>query len=204
MGEYDEYFVSSTPPNPVHPETRQPMSSFAWVQYQFCVVGEEHGRVPDATWLEPNIVVRSGAGGSSDEDVYRSAAGRPHRDVFDEYLLFLSTDPNNMADLGGEVEFWMGDESHAIAQSTAVFAPRDVWHGPLIFRRVDCPFVFVAQANTLGYSHFGYSQEPIWNREPPVFDEIAQVTLGGKTYQVTASFMVHMAYMMKQYEDATT
>ncbi len=103
MGKCDTYFISNTPPNPVHPETRQRVSRFAWVQYPFCVVDEEQGRAPGA--------------------------------------------------------------------------------------------------NTLGYSHFGYSEDPIWNQDAPMLDEIACVTPKGKIYQVTASLMEHMAYMMKQYED---
>jgi hypothetical protein len=200
MGKYDKYFITDTPPNPVHPETRQRDSKYPWVQYPFCVVDEEHGRVPGATWLEPNIVIRPDNIDTSEQAVHQGS-GRPHRHIYDEYLMFLSLDPNNMAELGGEVELWMEDEKHLITKSTAVFIPKGTWHTPMIFRRVDRPFLFIAQANTLSYSHFAYTEDPKWNQDQPVLDEIVHVNLGGKKYQITASFMEHMAYMMNKYEE---
>jgi hypothetical protein len=197
MGKYDRYFISNTPPNPVHPQTRDKISNFAWVQYPFCVVDEEHGRVPGATWLEPNIVVRPDKLGA-DQGAHQGS-GRPHRHIYDEYLLFLSTDPNDMENLGGEVEFWMGGEKHLITKSTAVFVPKGIWHAPLIMRKVDRPYIFIAKADTLSYSHFAYSEDPAYKDEP-VLDDLAEVTLGGKKYQVTASFMEHMAYLMDKYK----
>ncbi len=198
MGKYDRYFITDTPPNPVHPETRNKISNFAWVQYPFCVVDEEHGRVPGAFWLEPNIVVRPDKIGE-DQGAHQGS-GRPHRHIYDEYLLFLSLDPNNMGDLGGEVELWMDDEKHMITRSTAVFIPRGMWHAPLIMRKVDRPYLFIAIANTLRYSHFGYSENPKYKNEK-VLDEITDVTLGGNKYQITASFMEHMAYMMDKFRE---
>ena len=196
MGKYDRYFITNTPPNPVHPETRNKESNFAWVQYPFCVVDEEHGRVPGAFWLEPNIVLRPDKVGA-DQGVHQGS-GRPHRHIYDEYLLFLSLDPNKMDELGGEVELWMGGEKHIITKSTAVFIPKGMWHTPLIMRRVDRPYLFIAIASTLRYSHFEYSEEPEFKDEK-VLDEIAHVNFGGKEYQVTSSFMEHMAYMMAKF-----
>ncbi len=196
MGKYDRYFITNTPPNPVHPETRNKISNFAWVQYPFCVVDEEHGRVPGAFWLEPNIVVRPDKVGA-DQGVHQGS-GRPHRHIYDEYLLFLSLDPKNMEDLGGEVELWMGGEKHMITNSTAVFIPKGMWHTPLIMRKVDRPYLFIAVANTLRYSHFEYSEEPEFKNEK-VLDDVTHVTLGGNKYQITNSFMEHMAYMMDKF-----
>lgn len=196
MGKYDRYFITNTPPNPVHPETRNRISNFAWQQYPFCVVDEEHGRVPGAYWLEPNIVLRPDKVG--EDQAAHEGSGRPHCHIYDEYLLFLSLDPDNMADLGGEVELWMGDEKHMITQSTAVFVPKGMWHTPLIFRRVDRPYLFCAISFTTKYSHFNYSEDPEYKDEK-VLDEIANVNLGGKNYQVTKSFMEHMFSMMDKY-----
>jgi hypothetical protein len=94
----------------------------------------------------------------------------------------------------------MGGEKHMITKSTAVFVPKGMWHTPMIMRKVDRPFVFIAKADTVSYSHFAYSEDPDYKNEP-VLDEIAEITLGGKKYQVTASFMEHMAYLMKKYEE---
>lgn len=143
-GKYGKYFITETPPNPRHPQNRVLVSDIPW-QNSFYISEELGGKLKDAFYLETNIVVRTGTA---------ELVSKSHSHPFDEYLVFLGTDPKDQFDLGGEVEFWLGDEKHTFTRSCAVFVPGGMAHCPLYFRRVDRPFMFITTGNTLGY---GYS-----------------------------------------------
>lgn len=68
-----------------------------------------------------------------------SRVPQPHTHDFDEVMGFFGSDQENLFDLGGEVELWLGDEKHIITQSCVVVIPKGLKHCPLIFRRVDRP-----------------------------------------------------------------
>ncbi len=57
----------------------------------------------------------------------------------DEIIGFIGSDPDNPADLNGEVEIWIGDEQYIFDRSTMIFVPAGLKHCPLILRRVDRP-----------------------------------------------------------------
>jgi len=143
-GKYGKYFITETPPNPRHPQNRVLVSDIPW-QNSFYISEELGGKLKDAFYLETNIVVRTGTA---------ELVSKSHSHPFDEYLVFLGTDPKDQFDLGGEVEFWLGDEKHTFTRSCAVFVPGGMAHCTLYFRRVDRPFMFITTGNTLGY---GYS-----------------------------------------------
>lgn len=64
----------------------------------------------------------------------------PHiHDRDDEIIGFLGSNPEDPADLGGEIEIQLGDEKHIITHSAMVFVPAGLKHCPLILRRVDRP-----------------------------------------------------------------
>lgn len=69
----------------------------------------------------------------------------PHTHDFDMYLYFLSLDPDNMGDLGAEIELGLGSEreKHIITAPASVYIPRGMLHGPLNFKRVDRPVLLV-------------------------------------------------------------
>lgn len=71
-------------------------------------------------------------------------ADPPHRHDCDELLFFISADPENMTDLGGEVEIALGDEweKHVVNTSAIICLPAGVAHCPAYVRRVDRPFYF--------------------------------------------------------------
>jgi hypothetical protein len=71
----------------------------------------------------------------------------PHSHEFDEVLGFFGTNPDDIYDLCGEVELWLGDEQYIIYKSCMVFIPRGLIHCPLIMRRVDRP-IFHFSAGT--------------------------------------------------------
>jgi hypothetical protein len=70
-----------------------------------------------------------------------------HTHDFDMYLWLLPTDPNDMANLGCEVEFFLGegeDRERIVATKTCSFyIPKGMVHGPLTFRNVTKPLYLV-------------------------------------------------------------
>jgi hypothetical protein len=80
-----------------------------------------------------------------------------HRHDFHQFLVFLGGDPNNMLDLGGEVELTLSEdginlEKHVFSEFTTVFIRSGLYHCPLVFRKVDRPFVFYNFALTKQYT----------------------------------------------------
>jgi hypothetical protein len=68
----------------------------------------------------------------------------PHSHDQDEYWIFVGTDPKNNKDLGGEVEFWMGEgdeaEKYVITEPSVVYVPAGVVHLPIVFKNIKRPF----------------------------------------------------------------
>jgi hypothetical protein len=67
---------------------------------------------------------------------------------FDEALLLLGLDPDDLSDLGGEADFSVGEdgedqEHYLLTRSTAMAIKKDVPHLPLTFTRIDRPYVFM-------------------------------------------------------------
>jgi hypothetical protein len=103
--------------------------------------------------IESFIIYAPGAGlhtGSS--LLVDTISGKEFRDYpiklpVDELSLFIGTNPEDPADLGGEVEFWLGEgeeaEKYTITKSSCVHCPAGLVHLPVYFRRVNRPFVFV-------------------------------------------------------------
>lgn len=63
---------------------------------------------------------------------------------FDQYLYFIGGDVTNMLELGGEVEFFMGEDlerlqKFVINSPTVIHVPRGLLHSPLRFKKVDNP-----------------------------------------------------------------
>jgi hypothetical protein len=139
---YAKYFITETPPNPESPESRIRDSSVPW--WNSLYISEElGGTVKGAFYLEPCLVLRTGT---------IDLLTKSHSHPFDEYLLFHGIDPEDQFDLGGEVELWVGDEKHTITRTCAVFVPKGLAHCPLVFTRVDRPFMFITMGNGLGYA----------------------------------------------------
>ena len=63
---------------------------------------------------------------------------------YDEVVLHIGSDPNNPEDLGGEIEFTVGDEKLVFDKTSAIFVPAGVKHGPVIWRKVRRPHIQMA------------------------------------------------------------
>jgi hypothetical protein len=71
----------------------------------------------------------------------------PHSHAFNEVFVFLGSSREDPDDLGGEVEFWLGEgkdtEKYIFTTSTAIFVPKGLVHLPMIFRKIKRPFLLV-------------------------------------------------------------
>lgn len=114
----------------------------------------------EAPWSPPPRIAGNGQGGRVlflDEDVVpgafyfesvwitprpASAGGavvQQHKHDYDEMIGFFGTNPDDIHDLGGEVELWLEDERHVLTRSCVVYVPKGMLHCPLAFLRVDRP-----------------------------------------------------------------
>lgn len=68
-----------------------------------------------------------------------------HSHDFDIYLTFLGFDPDNMDDLGAEIEFSFGEEEekYSIEGATTIYIPAGLVHCPLNFKKVTKPILFI-------------------------------------------------------------
>lgn len=138
---YGKYIITETPRHPEHPESRDIVSPVPWCDSLY-VDNELDGTVKGAYYLETCLVLRTGT---------MESLTVSHTHSFDEYLIFLGTNPEDQFDLGGEVELWLGDEKHMLTKTCAVFAPAEMPHCPLVIHKVDRPFIFITTGPGLGY-----------------------------------------------------
>ena len=72
----------------------------------------------------------------------------PHKHDFDEIIGFAGSNKSHPRDLGGEIEWWMGEgkaaEKFILTSTTAIYVPKGLVHGPLIYHRVDRPILNIA------------------------------------------------------------
>lgn len=71
--------------------------------------------------------------------------GKPHVHRFDEVMLWMGTDMNDLSKLGGEVEVSLGkeEEKHIISEPTAIAIPKGFPHLPAVIKRAYNPFLFM-------------------------------------------------------------
>ncbi len=67
-----------------------------------------------------------------------------HFHDFDQYIMFMGGDIRNMMDLGGEVEFSLGEpdgklEKLVFTRAAVVYVKAGMRHGPLNFKKVNDP-----------------------------------------------------------------
>jgi hypothetical protein len=68
-----------------------------------------------------------------------------HRHDFDQVILWMGADTDDLGELGAEVELCLGEEmeKHMITTSTAVFVPKSFSHFPATVTRMDKRFLFM-------------------------------------------------------------
>ena len=167
---YGKYFITETPPNPLHPQSRVKGNPMPW-ENTIYINDELNQTLKGAFYLETNMVLRKSEGPPPES----GGGGKPHNHAFDEYLIFLGTDPEDLFDLGGEVELWVGDEKHIITKTCVVFVPKGTYHTPLYIHRVDRPFMFITTGSTPRYRHLSYTKDPRWANYAAFDDEKAEL-----------------------------
>jgi hypothetical protein len=69
----------------------------------------------------------------------------PHSHNFDQFYCFIGADLANPQEFKAEVEFSLGAEGNVrlITSPTTVHVPKDMIHGPMNFKKIDRPIIFV-------------------------------------------------------------
>ncbi len=85
---------------------------------------------------------------------------QPHTHEFPQYLHFYSANPNDQRDFDAEIELTLGEdatngEKHIITRPTALYIPAGVYHGPLVFKVINKPVLFVDIAVSGDYKRVG-------------------------------------------------
>ena len=85
---------------------------------------------------------------------------QPHKHEFAQYLNFFSANPGDPRDFDAEIEMTVGEapekgERHIISRPTSVYVPAGLYHGPLNFKTVNKPVLFIDIAVTGQYSRVG-------------------------------------------------
>ena len=66
-----------------------------------------------------------------------------HKHDFDEIFFWVGHNQEDLNDLGGEVEFWMGEgderEKIVLTTSSTIYVPPDMEHYPITFKNVKKP-----------------------------------------------------------------
>jgi len=85
---------------------------------------------------------------------------QPHRHEFPQYLHFFSGDPSDQRLFDAEIEMTLGEdevhgEKHLITRPTVLYIPAGVFHGPLNFKVINKPVLFVDIAVSGEYKRVG-------------------------------------------------
>jgi len=67
----------------------------------------------------------------------------PHSHDFPEMLCFIGGNPEDITDIGAEIEFTLGGEKHTINTTAVVSIPSGLTHCPIVFKKVEKPLVFL-------------------------------------------------------------
>jgi hypothetical protein len=92
---------------------------------------------------------------SEDEDlvVGRGLDWPPHKHDYEEIFVFWGTNPDNIMDLGADVEFWLGEDDELekieFSSSVCIYVPVGMAHFPMRVTNCTRPFIItVIMPNT--------------------------------------------------------
>jgi hypothetical protein len=85
---------------------------------------------------------------------------QPHKHDFPQYLNFFSDNPNDARDFDAEIEMTVGEtaetgEVHTITKPTSIYVAAGMYHGPLNFKKINKPVLFIDIAVTGKYTRIG-------------------------------------------------
>ena len=70
--------------------------------------------------------------------------GEMTHENYDEIVLHIGGDPDNPEDLGADMEFGLGGDTLSFNTSYAIFIPKGLRHGPLVWKEVRKPHIEMA------------------------------------------------------------
>ena len=107
----------------------------------------------EAMVVQPLVHLRGNIhGGGSDITISRSWITQPftmiqksHVHDRAQFLMFAGGNPLSVKEFGAEIELFLGEEGekHVITTPAVVYIPAGLWHGPLVYTRVDKPIEFL-------------------------------------------------------------
>ena len=143
VSRYEKYVVRKlVPPAPV-----------AWGRPELGVVAPYHFLHPSGPIKETNTMAEftwitkdCASGVTTDKS--------PHKHDCDEIFIFLGTNPDDMMDLGPDVEFWLGEgeetEKITFSSTTLVYVPKGLLHMPIFYRNVKRPSLRITIGLNIG------------------------------------------------------
>ena len=144
---FGKCFVFRTHPNPLHRDLDRP---------EIFQVYLDERAVEGGMYFSGGMLV---------EPPKESPTQKPHYHDYMEYIILLSTDPNDQNNLGGEFFIYIEDEKHTYDQACVIAVPPKVWHCPFGWNRVDRPILFYSCSNGPRlYQHV--SRDPKWAHIP--------------------------------------
>jgi hypothetical protein len=86
--------------------------------------------------------------------------GHPHKHEFPQYLHFFSANADDQRIFDAEIEMTLGEdeihgEKYIITRPTALYIPAGIYHGPLNFKVINQPVLFVDIAVAGEYKRIG-------------------------------------------------
>jgi hypothetical protein len=89
---------------------------------------------------------------------------QPHVHEFPQYLHFFSSNPEDVRDFDAIIEMTVGDsekngEKYIITKPTSVYVAAGLYHGPLYFKVINKPVLFIDIAVTAKYSRVGNTSD---------------------------------------------
>ncbi len=73
------------------------------------------------------------------QETWEKGATGPHTHPFGEVIAFAGSNPDNLYDLGGEVEIWIENQKFVKDRSFLVYIPAGMCHGPIRVNKVSRP-----------------------------------------------------------------
>ena len=66
-----------------------------------------------------------------------------HKHDFDQFLFFISGDPNNFVEFDAEIELTLDGEVNTITYASWIYIPKGLMHCPLNVKRIGKPIIFI-------------------------------------------------------------
>jgi len=80
---------------------------------------------------------------------------KPHSHDFEQFWWFVGGNPYDAKEFGGVVEIYLNNEKYTLTTSAIVRLAPGVAHNPVIFAKVNKPFMFIDCAATPKYAQVG-------------------------------------------------